>query len=124
MRVLIIEPHRRPKERDVENGYKTLQKLVGGTFQAVYPWDDQAAVICNEEGKLLGLPLNRALYTEDGEMYDVIAGTMVIVGLGTDDFCSLSGDQIWKYKEMFKRPESFAMLNGKLVVVPETNWRK
>ncbi len=39
------------------------------------------ALICNEEGKFLGLPLNRALRDDAGEVYDIIAGNFLITGL-------------------------------------------
>ena len=39
------------------------------------PFDDDVAIICNEEGKMRGLPLNRAVYVQDNdkkEMVDII----------------------------------------------------
>ena len=44
--------------------------------------------------RLMGLPLNRALWDEDGLMYDVIAGTFLVVGLGEEDFVSLSPEPV------------------------------
>ena len=46
--------------------------------------------ICNDDGKLMGLPLNRALRDENGEMYDAVAGDFLVVGLGEEDFASLT----------------------------------
>ncbi len=79
-----------------------MQHQVGGLIQALYPFEDAAAIICNDEGKLLGLPWNRPLFDEDGQIYDVIAGTFLVVGLTEDDFGSLSDEQIQKYTEMFQ----------------------
>ena len=70
-------------------------------IQALYI--DDVALICNEEGKLIGLPWNRSLFDEEGNLYDVIAGTFLVVGLTEDDFGSLSDEQIEKYTEMFRR---------------------
>ena len=50
----------------------------------------------------MGLPLNRALRDEDGQMYDAVAGDFLVVGLGEEDFASLTmGDMytIQKYLE-------------------------
>lgn len=44
------------------------QHEVGGHIQAVYPHDDPVAIICDEEGKRKGSPLNRALRDEDGHV--------------------------------------------------------
>ena len=72
----------------------------------------------NDEGKLIGLDLNRSLRDEHGEIYDIVAGTFLVVGLGPESFASLPPDMIQKYTEQFKRPELFASINGQIVSVP------
>ena len=57
-----------------------MQHEVGGHIEAIYPYEDPVALVCNEEGKLEGLPLIRALRDEDGDIYDVVAGTFMVVG--------------------------------------------
>lgn len=84
--VLLIEPERYPKVVQIGSDLKSLQQAVGGWIEAVYPWEDKAAIILNEEGKINQLPLNRALRTEDGEIYDITAGNMLVVGLGEENF--------------------------------------
>lgn len=74
--VLLIEPERYPKVVQIGSDLKSLQQAVGGWIEAVYPWEDKAAIILNEEGKINQLPLNRALRTEDGEIYDITAGNL------------------------------------------------
>ena len=91
--VLLIEPERYPKVVQIGSDLKSLQQAVGGWIEAVYPWEDKAAIILNEEGKINQLPLNRALRTEDGEIYDVTAGNILVVGLGEENFTSLTKDQ-------------------------------
>ena len=86
MKVLMVEPGKVPYEKEIGDGLKALQDAVGGYIQAVYPYEDPVALVCNEEGKLEGLPLNRALRTEDGEIYDIIAGNFFICGLGEENF--------------------------------------
>ena len=61
MKVLMVQPGEIPHETDIEPGLESLQAAVDGPIQAVYPYEDPVALICNEEGKFLGLPLNRAL---------------------------------------------------------------
>ena len=67
----LVEPGKAPYETEIEGGLESLQKAVGGSIQAVYPYDDPVALICNEEGKLMGLPLNRSLTDDNGEIYDL-----------------------------------------------------
>ena len=116
--VLLIEPACYPKTIEIEPGLEPLQKVVGGWIEAVYPWEDKAAIIINEEGKLDQLPLNRALRTEEGEIYDITAGNMLIVGLGEEDFSSLTKDQLAHYEKLFHQPETFIRLGGHLMAIP------
>ena len=74
--------------------------------------------VWNDEGKLIGLDLNRSLRDEHGEIYDIVASTFLVVGLGPESFASLPPDMIQKYTEQFKRPELFASINGQIVSVP------
>ena len=74
--------------------------------------------VCNDEGKLTGLPLNRALRDEDGRMYDAVAGTFLVVGLGEEDFASLSPELAQKYEKQFHQPETFLKLGNRLLVIP------
>ena len=74
IRILYVQPGKYPEERFVANELHPLQRLVGGYMQAVYPWSkDKVALVCNDSGKVDGLPLNRCI-----ENYDVIAGNFFI----------------------------------------------
>lgn len=55
MRVLIVEPGQYPREADIDGSLDTLQHIVGGLIETLYPWEDRAVLICNDEGKLMGL---------------------------------------------------------------------
>ena len=116
--VLVVEPEQPPYVKSIEDDLRSLQAEVGGRIEAIYPFDDPVAIICNEEGKLLGLPLNRALRDEDHHVYDVVAGTFLVAGLWAEDFCSLNEKQIEKYSEHFKTPELFLRINGRMLVIP------
>ena len=119
MKVLMVEPGKIPHEAEIEGGLESLQAAVGGDIQAVYPYDDPVALICNEEGKIMGLPLNRALTDDEGNMYDIIAGNFLIVGLGEENFASLPDDLMKKYKEQFLCPERFVRIAGKILSVKQ-----
>ena len=73
--------------------------------------------VCNEEGKLLHLPPCRALYDESGELYDIVAGTFLVVGLGYEDFASLSPELAEKYLARFQRPELFWPANNNKIMI-------
>lgn len=120
IRVLFVAPEKEPCVKDVSVALEALQKEVGGYIQAIYPFEDQVALLCNEEGKLLGLPLNRVLRDRDGEIYDIISGNFLIVGLGDEQFESLTEDQINKYSSLYAVPEKFIRKDGKIVVFPLT----
>lgn len=101
IKVLYFKVGREPKVIEIENTLEAKQKLVGGYIEMECPpiHDDSAVVICNEEGKLLGLEPNIYLFTEEGIPYDVICGDCFIVDapLDSDEFGSLSDEQIAKY---------------------------
>ena len=116
--VLEIAPGHYPKQVEIDPDLKSLQQAVGGNIGASYPFSDPVAIVYNDEGKLMGLPLNRALRDESGEAYDVVAGTFLVVGLGEEDFVSLSPELAQKYEEHFHQPEAFLPLGRRLMVIP------
>ena len=85
---------------------------------SAYPSLTRWGWVCNDEGKLIGLELNRGLRDEHGEIYDVMAGTFLVVGLSEDSFTSLTPEQVRKYTEHFKQPEQFISLNGQIIALP------
>lgn len=46
MRVLVVEPERRPKVRKIDGSLKAMQEIVGGLIQPIYPFDEPVALIC------------------------------------------------------------------------------
>ena len=119
MRILLVKPDQEAFETEIKDDLTSLQETVGGYIQALYPFDDPVALICNEENKLLGLPLNRALYDDEGRVYDIIAGDFFLTGLGEDDFSDLSDELMKKYMEHFKYPEIFFRSGNEIVAIPE-----
>ena len=116
--VLIVEPGKEPYAKEIDSGLESLQHEVGGYIQAVYPFEEPVAIVCNEEAKLEGLPLNRALRDEDGDIYDIVAGTFMVVGLTDDSFGSLTPELMQQFTDHFKTPEQFAKLGDKIVAIP------
>lgn len=110
MKVLIVEPMKAPCEKDILGNLETMQAIVGGLIEAIYPFEDpEIALICNDEAKLMGLPWNRALRDEDGRVYDVVAGTFFLcrARAGVERFEGLIEGQMEWGKERFKYPELF-----------------
>lgn len=117
--VLVVEPGKVPYTKEIGDDWRAFQAEVGGTFQIIYPGYDPVGLVCNDDGKLLGLSLNRGLLDDDGELYDVVAGTFFLVGLGGGGTTvSLTGEQIRKYEQRFHDPEQFIRVNNKLVSIP------
>lgn len=112
MNVLVIEPMKKPYMKDIDSGLKSLQHEVDGCIEAIYPFEEKVGLVCNEEGKMNGLPLNRAVYDENGKMFDIIAGTFMIVGLSEDNFDSLPDELAQKFSKLFESPEEFYSVNG------------
>ena len=110
MKILLIEPEKIPRPLEIEPSLKSMQQLVGGPTQAVYPFDEPVALICHEEGKLLGLPLNRTLRSsETGEIYDIIVGPFFLCSAppDSDHFESLTEKQMERYTKRFFSVEYF-----------------
>lgn len=110
MKILVVEPLQEPYVKDIDSSLETMQNIIGGTIQAIYPFDDaEVALICNDDGKLMKFPLNRALFDEKGNIVDIIAGTFFICSAPSDseNFEGLTEEQIKKYKKHFEALEVF-----------------
>ncbi len=118
MTVLLVEPNQHPRPVEIGTELEDLQGAVGGYIEVVYPFDEPVGLVMNEEGKLDGLPLNRALRDEDGEIYDVVAGSFLVVGLTDENFGSLTPDQMKTFEEKFHSPEVFIRMGKGIMAVP------
>lgn len=120
MQAVIVEPKKKPVVQDIDSDLKSMQKIVGGSIQAIFPFDEPVALICNEEGKLLNLPLNRALRDDEGNVYDIISGTFFVCAAppDSDRFVGLTDQQVKTYMEQFAMPEMFLNVGGTLFVLP------
>lgn len=118
MNVLLVQPNAYPKKISVGTELEDLQAMVGGDIEVTYPFEDEVAIILNESGKINGLPLNRAIYTEDGDMQDIYAGDFLVVGLTEDDFGSLTSEQMQKFEEHFHQPQMFVRMGRSIMAIP------
>lgn len=118
MRVVLVEPGKAARVAEIDGSLEGMQKTVSGYIQAVYPFEETVCLVCNEEGKLQGLPLNRALWDEDNRIYDIVAGTFFVCDCSTENFKSLSEEQLKRYTEKYKRPERFVQIDDQILAIP------
>lgn len=120
MRILVVEPGKVPEVREIPGGLEEMQKIVGGLIQAIYPFPEEIALICNEEGMLLGLPPNRGLWDETGVLYDIVCGTFFLCGAPSDSesFSGLTTEQVTELERRFHTPEIFIRMEGHIVCLP------
>ena len=102
---LMVEPNKHPEITQLSTDLDSLQKAVsiGADYQGLLELislDENTLLLCNEEGKIIGLPGNRRLGR------DVIAGVFYVVGNDRHgDLASLTEKQIEDYKTLFWEPE-------------------
>ena len=120
--VLLVEPGKCPKVIEIEDTIEAMQNIVGGDIEVYEPFDDEIAIVCNEEGKVKGLPLNRAIYSDRGELVDIIAGTFFVcyAPVDSEGFLNLTKELAEKYEEYFKEPESFNTEADGVMVIRDT----
>lgn len=119
MTILYVKPEEKPIEMEIDNTLKTMQELVGGTIQVIYPFEDHIALVCNDEGKMMQLPMNRGLCMEDGSVYDVISGNFFLCNAPPDheDFASLTDTQLESMMSRFAAPEVFLWDGAEMLIV-------
>ena len=106
--IQVVEPGKTARIAEVGTSLDAMQQTVGGDIEACYPFDEQVCIVCNSEGKINGLPLNRAIRDEDtNEIVDIIAGTFFICDCRKESFGSLSEEQQKRYLEKYRLPERF-----------------
>lgn len=100
MNVLMVEPGMAPYEKEL-NGLKEMQAAVGGLITVIYPYKEPVGIVANDEGILLKMEFNRSV--EGG--YGGIFGPFFVCGLEKDSFCSLTPEQMERYKKKFHHAE-------------------
>lgn len=113
---LYIEPGKKPEIMTAKNLLESLQATIGGLIEPFRPFNDNVVILVNEEGKFNGMEPNRAIRDKDGDIMDIVFGPMFIISDGKEDFCSLDPDLLHKYEELFRYPEIFLNIGGKIIV--------
>ena len=105
IQALMIEPNKHPCVIELKNDLDSLQKAVSigapeqGLIEFAY-LEDNVSILCNEEGKLMGLAPNRRL----GE--DILCGVFYVVAEGNNgDLKFLTQEQQDRYSKMFWEPD-------------------
>lgn len=118
IRVVLLEPRKKALITDLDRSLEGMQKAVGGYIEVYYPFEEEVCIICNEEGKITGLPLNRAIYNDEKEIIDIIAGTAFICACGGEHFESLTPEQAQQYRKQFLHPEVFVRTSQGIKAIP------
>lgn len=118
IRVLLLEPGKLAQVTEIDDSLAGMQKIVDGCIEGYYPFAEKVCIVVNDEGKINGMPLNRAVYGENKEILDIIAGTAFICDCRGENFASLSDEQLKRYATQFKYPERFYRANGDIKAVP------
>ena len=123
--VLLVEPGKYPRMIEIEDSLEAMQRVVGGDIEEFMPYEDEIAIICNEEGKMNGMLPNRAIYSEpEGakrrEMVDIIFGQFFIcyAPVESEKYLGLPKELAQKYAAQFKLPERFFKQGDNIIAVP------
>ncbi len=116
--VLLVQPGQYAQMATIGADLKSMQDVVGGSVQEAFFFDDPVSLVCNEEGKISGLPLNRAIRDDGGNVIDIVAGTFFICGAEGEDFSSLPQEFRKKYEDKFKKPETFLKMGRSIMAIP------
>ena len=120
--VILVEPGEEAKMITMVDNLEAMQGIVGGLIEEYMPYEDEVALVCNDEGKMIGMPPNRAIKDADGTVMDIIAGPFFVAyaPIESERFLSMPDELQEKYLEKFRLPERFFRTDGGIVAVPYT----
>lgn len=101
IRVLVVEPHRKPYESEIGTTLQAEQRAVEGEIEYIMN-EDETITVVNLEGKNNGAEGNRRV---DG---DILCGSFFVAGDNGEELCSLTDEQMEKYMERFAEPEEIS----------------
>ena len=107
IKVLMVEPGKHPKVTVLHTDLDSLQKAVsiGAEYQGlieIVPLGNGDCILCNEEGKLIGLDGNRRVGR------DIIVGVFYVMSEDREgNLISLSEKKIQYYQKLFWEPQTF-----------------
>lgn len=101
IKVLKVEPKKLPEVCELVNELDALQKAVSigadytGLIEILYV-NERICILCNEEGKLIGLEPNRRIRN------DILCGVFYVTGQDREgNLTSLTDDEIETFKSVF-----------------------
>ena len=118
IKVVLLEPEKIARVAEIDATLEGMQSVVGGLIESGYYFDDPVCIVVNEEGKIMGLDLNRGVYDNEKNLIDIIAGTAFICDCSGENFGSLTDEQIKKYIKKFKYPERFFKIADQIKGIP------
>ena len=105
MKILVVEPNKKPYIKDIESSLEALEKIVGAPLGLIYhSLEDYSIVVaCDATNKIKAMPFNRSLVDEEGKLCDVIQGTFCLVNTANKgkDMINLTDEQINEYKQKY-----------------------
>ena len=101
--ILVVEPGKAPYPAKAEDTLEAFQKIVGGPIEAGCYLPQRVTMVCNSEGKHMGLMPNRENPTDSG---DFIAGTFLLCSFEGEHFASLTAAQQKEFEAYFALPHS------------------
>lgn len=114
IKVVYLEPGKLAEIKDIDSSLEGLQETVDGFIETYYPFPEETCIVCNDEGKINGMKLNRGVYDENNKLIDIIAGPCFICDCSGENFDSLDEERLNKYSEQFKYPEEFFRVGGEI----------
>ena len=112
MQVLIVRPGEYAKRATIDGTLESMQHLVGGMIEVVYPWEERAVIVCNDEALLLDMKPNRFV----AEIQEPIFGSFFVCGLGDGDLVGLTDEQLERFEKKFHYPQLFTMAENCCIV--------
>lgn len=103
LHIVFVEPGKTAYAAEIENSLRAKQRAVGGMIEVVSNGDG-TLIVCNEEGKLIGLHANRRI----AGGADILVGNFFVIGEDGADFRSLTDEEVQKYSALFAEPEEIA----------------
>lgn len=103
IQVLLVRPGEAAERAVIDSSLASMQAIVGGYIDIAYPWQERVALVCNDEGLLEGLPLNRYI----PEMGQPIAGTFFVCSFSDGQLTGLTDEQLARFDRMLHNPQQF-----------------
>ena len=113
MKILLCEPGKHPVATEIPNTLEDMQKVVGGMIQAVYPWEEPVALVCDDEGLLKQYPFNRQI----NEHFSIV-GTFFLCGINGEHFDDLPSGLMLRFARELYDPHMRVKTPMGIMVLP------